>query len=524
MSNATVRTCGMWVAGFGALVAIAGRADALQTEQPARLVIRVGTLHIGDGRVVQNAVVVIENGKITAAGEGSTVPAGAGLIDLPEGSVTPGLIDACAQIETRDLAVTRRRSPGGPGASEPQRREAGQPSALALFFEGTHAEGSDDEDGCVCSGVAACALANTHENLGPGQICPVCGFPAAPGSPLARGLVSGVAGGWSETEASSEVVPHTRVIDSLSLRSRDFDRLVRSGVTTVFVTPDSAAVIGPQGAIVRTAGPVRDRLISDHGAVEATFGSDAYSVGMGNSPPFGRFVSIRTRRPNTRMGVAWVFRKAFYDAQRWKEGLPVGGADAPPPEALPVLQQIREGKLGLRVQARTQPDILTAIRLCGEFGVGFTLVEGTEAYECLAELKLRAIPVIFGPIYDEADPSPRLYSGETDKSRLSTLRDLIEAGVPTALTAQDLRDEDGLARQVMYAVRAGVPLEKAVQAVTQTPAKMLGIDDQVGTIEAGKRADLVVWTGKAFDATSRLVVVISGGQVVVDARERAAAK
>lgn len=466
------------------------------------LAIKVGILHIGDGRIVTGALVLIEKGKVTGAGANIAIPGGATVIDVPHASITPGLIDANAAVEANDTVSTVRP----------------RPSALAMMFaEPNHKPG----DSCwACSPPPPCAFATLHENLEQGQICPCCGYPTAQNI---DDMISGVDRSRSETEGSSEVVPHTRAADSINLRSPDFARLARAGVTTVFVSPDSSAVIGPKGAIVRTAGPLADRIVEPEAAVKATFGSDAYRVGAGNAPPFPGFVTTRTRRPNTRMGVAWVFRKAFYDAERFAKGETPGGADSPPSEALPALTDIRAGKTGLRAQARTQPDILTALRLCKELGLKMTLLEGTEAYKCLDELRSTGTPVIYGPIYDT--PSGlRSFTNEAEYSRLSTLRELIEAGIPTALSAQDLREEDGLARQAMYAVRAGLTPEKALEAVTLTPAKLLGIDKETGTLEAGKRADLVVWSGEPLEATSRPLLVVIGGRVVYDAREKDGAK
>ncbi|OHB67232.1 MAG: hypothetical protein A2V70_00550 [Planctomycetes bacterium RBG_13_63_9] len=176
-----------------------------------------------------------------------------------------------------------------------------------------------------------------------------------------------------------------------------------------------------------------------------------------------------------------------------------------------------DGKVPLRIQARIQQDIHTALRLAEEFKLRFTFEEATEAYRCIETLKAAAMPVIFGPIYDRPN-GIRARSGEARRSRYYTLRALIEAGIPTALSAQDLREEEGLARQVMYAMRFGVGFDEALRAVTQTPAEMLALEDQIGTIESGKRADLVLWSGRPFAATSRVMVVLIDGKVVVDRR------
>jgi len=217
------------------------------------------------------------------------------------------------------------------------------------------------------------------------------------------------------------------------------------------------------------------------------------------------------------MGLVWVFRKAFYDAVRRRDGLDVYGADTAEPEALDVVLDIREGKVPLRIQARIQQDILAALRLAEEFDLKFTLEEATEAYRSIDELKAASVPVIFGPIY-ERPSGIRVRSGEGNQSRYYTFRALLEAKIPTALSAQDLREEDGLARQAMYAQRFGVSFDDALRSVTQTPARMLGLDKDLGTLDRGKRADLVLWSGTPFAATSMPQVVLIDGEVVLDRR------
>ena len=182
-----------------------------------------------------------------------------------------------------------------------------------------------------------------------------------------------------------------------------------------------------------------------------------------------------------------------------------------------MLREVLDGKIPLRIQARIQQDIHTALRLTEEFHLQFTLEEATEAYRCIESLQARSVPVVFGPIYERPN-GLRARASESQGSRYHTFRDLLEAGIPTALSAQELRDEEGLARQVMVAMRFGVPLADALQAVTQTPARMLGLDEQIGTVQAGKQADLIVWRGTPFAATSMAVLVFIDGETVVDRR------
>jgi imidazolonepropionase-like amidohydrolase len=217
------------------------------------------------------------------------------------------------------------------------------------------------------------------------------------------------------------------------------------------------------------------------------------------------------------MGVTWVLRKAFYDTQRREQGLELHGADTPSDAAVEVLRGVLAGKVPLRIQARKQHDILAALRLAKEFDMAFTLLEATEAYKTVDELQETNTPVVFGPIYVSA-PGLRAHTSEVDESRLYTFKTLLEGGVTTALTAHELRDEDGLAQQAMYARRMGISLEDATRAVCQTPARILGLFDEIGTVEPGKRADLVLWRGEPFSAEARPMVVLVGGEVVLDRR------
>ena len=475
-------------------VMLTGVAAAQQT-----VVVDADEIHIGNGSIIENGRIVIRDGRIQAVGRNIAMPEGTGVLHLRSRAVTPGLIDANALVEPVDILPGVQQ--GGPS----------QPLMQHLFAA------NHDEIMCmVCDDPAtACALFAMHDDIEDGLNCPVCNFPDHPSQAVP--FESGVRPTLTISEGSSEIVPHTHVLDGMNLRSPDFDRLVRGGVTTVFLSPDPAVVIGPRGAIVRTAGSLRERVIREADAVQATIGSDPFRYSIRNQTPNRFNVTVRTRRPNTRMGLAWVFRKAFYDTERFLEGKPVFGADTPSEEAMAILAQVRDGSIPFRIQARTQNDISSAIRLSNEFGLSFTLLEATDSYRNIDELKAHGVPVIFGPIY--VDPSgPRARSVETRESRLATVLDLVNAGIDTALSAQDLREEDGLIRQAMYAVRAGLAPEQAIRMVTQIPARFLGLDDELGTIETGKRAELVLWSGSPLSATSAVEVVMINGQVVLDQR------
>ncbi|MCC7290680.1 MAG: amidohydrolase family protein [Phycisphaerales bacterium] len=364
---------------------------------------------------------------------------------------------------------------------------------------------------------AGYASADAHLAVGMADALrlPCCGMGVE--SAYASPTASGVRDGLSQGESSAEVIPHTRVLDAVDLSCPDLKRLLAQGVTTIYVGGDSDAVISSQGTVIRTGGPVDQRVVRPTADVMAVMGSDSIGGAAWNRPPFRGNAEFYARRPTTRMGVAWVFRKALYDAQRWNEKIPTHGADTPPEAAMPYLMAILKGEIPLRIQARMQHDIEAALRLTEEFKLKFTLEEATDAYRCLEALRARNVPVVYGPIYEEAT-GPRAWRGESQNARLHTFKALLDAGLTTALTAQELRDEDGLARQAMYAIRFGADPQRVLQAVTLTPAKLLRADKEIGSVETGKRADLVAWSGEPFAATTKPVLVLQGGRIESDRR------
>ncbi|MFV1967600.1 MAG: amidohydrolase family protein [Pirellulaceae bacterium] len=485
------------------------------------IAIKAEKAFVGDGQTVEQAIILIKDGKIVAVGKEVAIPEGTSVIEVAGGTVTPGLIDANSRIENTNLFPASHKAIPQGGLATGWHDEAS---------DNDHSHSSDFGEREDPHSVASPQSSARDEYTAPVHVDPMHLDPMHLDpmhlDPMHLGddhlddelpLAVGVRSSTVVNEQSSEVVPHIRVVDDLNLRARDFDRLVRGGVTTVYASPDAAAVIGARGAVLHTGGPAARRVLIPAAAVKATIGTDPSYFGSYNRSPSRHSTTMYTRRPNSRMGLTWVFRKAFYDAQRRDSGRVAYGADTASAEATNVLKEVLDGKVPLRIQARIQQDILTALRLADEFDLDFVLEEATEAYLCVDELKAHSVPVIFGPIF-ETPRGSTMRRMEGRRSRYFTLEALLEVGIPTALSAQELREDDGLARQAMYAMRFGASLDAALRAVTLTPAQMLGLDEQIGTVEAGKRADLVIWQGAPFEATSSVKVVLIDGDVVFDRR------
>ncbi|HKB15854.1 MAG TPA: amidohydrolase family protein [Planctomycetota bacterium] len=328
------------------------------------------------------------------------------------------------------------------------------------------------------------------------------------GGSITPGLIdaastAGIAGGANEE--SSEVAPSLRVLDSLDPKSRAMERLARAGVTTVFVSPGTRGVIGGLGAVVKTGGAsLETRVVVPAAALKGAMGDDP---SRGNIPiRFGTPTSFYFRRPTTRMGVVWLFRKAFFDAKAYRER----GRSAD--EDMETLLQVVDGKRRLRLTARRLNDIRTTLRLAAEFGLKVEIDGADDAHRCAEELAAREIAVVAGPI--PATPVRGRFA-EVDEPCLANAALLAKAGVLLALTAGDRDGEEALPGQALFAMRYGLPFEGALRAVTLDAARILGVESRVGSIEEGKDADLVLWEEAPF--ASRPLAVLIDGRLVYDA-------
>jgi imidazolonepropionase-like amidohydrolase len=306
-------------------------------------------------------------------------------------------------------------------------------------------------------------------------------------------------------EQASEVTPQMRILDAVDPADKAFWHARRAGVTTVQVSPGNRNPIGGLGVVLKTGGDTpADMLLRDDSCLRIAMGDEPSS---GNrSPRRGSTDTLYVRRPTTRMGVVWTVRKAFYDALDYRAAKTAGGAEAPLEDAgREVLLRAIDRKLQVRTTARAEQDIRTALRLAEEFGYETVIEEGTEAYQLVDLLKAAKVSVVFGAPsvgHDVDGAVPRWH----------TLAVLAAAQVPFAIATGSRVGTDGLVRETMFAVRNGLPPDAALAAVTRDAARILGVEDRVGTLEAGKDADLVVWTREPFDPAATVRTTYLNGR------------
>lgn len=318
---------------------------------------------------------------------------------------------------------------------------------------------------------------------------------------------------WATIEQSREVTPEKRIAEALDWFDEAWKREARSGVTTVMINPLDRQVVGGLSVVVKTAGESAEKRTLKDGSV--LYGAIGSAPSASNHPAFGRPDDIYSRRPTTRMGVEWEWRKAFFDAAVAREDERLRGPGTAE------LQKALSGDLPLMVQAWTTQDIRTAVFLKEELereklGSLRLIVDAAAEAWREPDLLVRCGAAVVLPPW-----APQGRSGDGSFYALDTGALLTQRGVLLALSGHGAREvSDRLAYQPGHAMRGGMSLDAALAAVTLNPARIAGIDKRVGSLESGKDADLVLWSGPPFEASSAVIGVLVDGRLILDPRNQ----
>lgn len=163
----------------------------------------------------------------------------------------------------------------------------------------------------------------------------------------------------------------------------------------------------------------------------------------------------------------------------------------------------------LKAHAHRADDILTAIRIAKEFGVGLTLEHCTEGHLIADKLASENYPLAVGPSLTHATKF------ELRNKSFTTPGILANAGCQVSIiTDSPVIPQEYLPMVAGLAVKAGMKPFDALKAITINPAKHLGIEDRVGSLEPGKDADIVIMNGSAFESLTETVHVLINGQLI----------
>jgi imidazolonepropionase-like amidohydrolase len=315
--------------------------------------------------------------------------------------------------------------------------------------------------------------------------------------------------GWAgndTNEMTNPVMAQVRAVDAINPADIGFRDAISGGVLAVNVNPGSGNPVGGQTAALKTFGRSVDEML-----LRAPAGLKS---ALGENPK--RVWGEQKQTPATRLGTAAVIRGAFVDAANYLAR--IENERAKPAEQrrvvgrdlkLEAIAKVLHGEIPWRQHCHRADDIATALRIADEFGYRLVIDHGTEAHLLADVLAAKGIPVIIGPLFTSRSKV------ELRNRSLANPGKLARAGVTIAITTDHpVVPIHFLVHQAAFAVREGLDAGTAIEALTINPARIVGIEDRLGSIEVGKDGDLVVWSGDPLDVLSKVQFAFIEGKEI----------
>jgi imidazolonepropionase-like amidohydrolase len=480
-----------------------------------------------DGPPLQDAVVLVAQGKIKAIGEGLSIPFGARVIET-QGVVVPGFVDAYCHAGLSAV--------GGDG----------QVPKGALDQDIAGAVAPDDKvlRGVLGAGVTTVVVSGRDDGAVSGRAAALKTGARDRQSMIVKPLAAlrfvHDAVGENAVEPFDSLVERTqRYLESW----QKYEKAIAEG-KEVELAPDKPADDDPVTGVwegdlenaqvpfpigfnlnLRLAGDVvtgqvtvvmrgQERPPTDiesgawkDGKLKLTFG-----MGMGGSLT----LEATIENDNLEGSLGGGFLGGKLKAKRVSKDLPADfagdGALRKPriDENLEPVRAMLEGKAVAITRTHKAPAISAMLAWANKHKVRLALHGGSDAAKTPALLGAHKPGVLVEPDFLVREP----------EGLVNRAKQLHDAGIPLALVSGATAGARFLPVHAAYAVRHGLEPEAALRAITLQPATILGVEGRVGSLTAGKDADLVVFSGEPFELTSRIEAVVCNGEVVVDNRTR----
>jgi imidazolonepropionase-like amidohydrolase len=389
------------------------------------IVLRGGKLLTISHGVIENGVLVMENGRIASVGGANTpVPKGAKVIDVTGMTVYPGLIDS-----------------------------------------------------------------ETH-----------LGLTEVQADPMTNDMI----------EMSDEIMPHMHVYDAFHAETAVIPVTRINGITNAIVAPASRDTLPGQDSFIQLAGKSAEEMI----VVRDIAMPLNFTGTQRRNESFEQ-----AKYPFTRMGMAAQLRQTFIDAQEYEQKLAAyekkkssdpEKAGAPPKRDLKLeaLLPYLHGQKPVVLAAEESNDLQTAMGLAKEFHLKVILNHLTHSAAILEQLAASGFPVIVGPIYEEPKESERY------DAVYKLPAEMAKRGIKIAFASYDSHNSRNLPYAAGYATAFGLSHDEALKAITLNPAQMWGVDKDLGSLDTGKLANVVVANGDPLDVKTDVKHVFIDGQEI----------
>ncbi len=302
-------------------------------------------------------------------------------------------------------------------------------------------------------------------------------------------------------EESEPCSAQLRVIDAINPFDESFEKARNAGITSVLISPGSMNPVAGDIVAVSTDGRRIDNMLLRRVGIKFALGENPKMTYMN-----------RDETPCTRMAIAAMIREALLKAQRYMADKEAAESESDLPELDPkseALIPLLRGELKAHFHCHRADDIFTALRISREFGLDYVLIHCTDGHLIAGELALENAAAVVGPII--CDPCKPELANITPKNAGL----LAQHGVKTAIcTDHSETPIEYLPLTVGIAVKNGMTFMQALEAVTINAAEIGGIDDLAGSIEAGKRADMVIFEGSPFEVMSEPKLVMINGTLI----------
>lgn len=385
------------------------------TAQQKSTVYKGAKIYTIEGKIIDNGILIVNNGKISAVGSAAeiTIPADADIIDVSGKVIIPGLVD-------------------------------------------------------------------THSHIGNGD------------------------GG----DGSSPTHPDVRILDTIDPRSDTFMRARAGGITTVNVMPGSGHLMSGQTVYLKLkkANVIDDMLYCD---------DPTYGICGGLKMANGTNSIRQAPFPGTRGKSAAIIRALFVKAQEYRKKMTDAGNDeSKKPKRdleMETLLQVLDGKRIVHHHTHRNDDILSVIRLQKEFGFKVVLHHVSEGWMVAKEIAKAGLPCSIIMIDSPGGKLETVYLAFENGAVLE------KEGVDVAYHTDDyITDSRLFLRSAALGVRAGMSDAKALESLTLAGARMLGLEDRIGSLKSGKDADFVVLSGEPFSVYTKVEKTVIAGEPVFD--------